>query len=227
MGNQEIDKVYHQVLEYLIEQIKNGNIKPGGKIPTERELSEFLSVSRAAIREAIKILDIIGLVEKVPSNGTYVKKEFDDWLIEPMSIIFKLSGTGQKEVYEFRKMIEVQIATLAAERITEDEMKELTNCYNNMIEAEDEIQKAIYDKKFHNTIAKATKNHIILNAYNAMSPMLDMFTVDSRSLVIQNESEGIMGEMHKNIYTAILNRDVESAREAMNVHMQMISKYFR
>lgn len=224
---QNLDKVYQQVLEYLIEQIKNGTIIKGAKIPTERELSELLGVSRAAIREALKILDIIGLVEKVPSQGTYLKEELDNWLIEPMAIIFKLSGTSQKEVYEFRKMIEVEIATLAADRITDEEIEELTQCYNNMIVAEDEIFKAKYDKKFHYIIAKATKNYIIFNAYNAMSPMLDLFTVDSRSLVIKSEGEDIMEEMHKNIYISILNRDKKAARDAMNIHMNMISKYFK
>lgn len=221
------NKTYYQVMEYLTEQIRVKKLKKGDRMPTERELAEYLGVSRAAIRESYKILTIVGLLRSAPSQGTFIKDEFDDWYMEPMSIIFKLSNTTMNDVLEFRKMIEVEVASLAAEKITDEEIKVLTDCYDKMISDEEEIVRAEYDKKFHGTIVKAAKNQIILNAYNAMSPMLQIFTQDIRSVVADNEYEGILEELHRKIYEAIVSRDVEAARKSMQVHMETIIKYYR
>lgn len=220
------NKVYRQVLDYLIQSIKNGEIKKGTKIKTERELSKFLGVSRESIREAIRMLDIVGLVEKKPGYGTRIKEEFNEWIIEPMAIIFKLTNVGPKEVYEFRKMIETETAALAAKRITDEEIKELSLVYNEMISTDDEIEGALYDKKFHHLIAMASKNKIIINAYNAMSPMLNLFTIDIRSVVVQNEKDTILKDMHTPVLESICRRDEDGARQSMANHMNIINRNF-
>ncbi|MBN2287259.1 MAG: FadR family transcriptional regulator [Tissierellales bacterium] len=217
---------YRHVLDYIIDHIKSGEIKKEIKLPTERELAELLGYSRATIREAYMALDMIGIVEQTPGLGTIIKKDFDNWTVDAVNIIFKLSGTGAKEVYEFRKMIEIETATLAAEKITDEEIAQLTEYYEKMVGSSDEKTASFYDKKFHNVIARATKNSIIMNAYNAMSPMLDLFTVDIRKVVLEREPEGILESMHENIFEAIIARDKERARRAMKVHMNMISKHF-
>ncbi len=227
MFNNNSSKAYHQVLEYLIEQIRAGKTKRGDKLPTERELSEFLNVSRASIREAYKVFNVLGLTVNIPGSGTYVKDEVDEWLSEPMAILLKLSDIRMQDVFEFRKMIEVETATLAAESITEKEIAQLTDCYEKMMQAQTEIEKAKYDKRFHYIIAKASKNHIIFNSYNAMSSMLDVFTYDIRATVLQIEGEGVLEKLHADIYQALIHRDKEKARRSMKAHMNKISKYFQ
>jgi GntR family transcriptional repressor for pyruvate dehydrogenase complex len=220
------NKTYYQVMEYLTDEIRKKNLKKGDNMPTERELAEYLGVSRAAIRESYKILNIVGLLRSVPSQGTFIKDEFDEWLVEPMSIIFKLSDTTMNDVLEFRRMIEVEVATLAAQKITDREIEILTECYEKMFSDISEVEKAKYDKMFHGTIVKAAKNQIILNAYNAMSPMLQIFTLDIRSQVVNNEHEGILEEIHRDIYEAIAERNVEKARISMQIHMETIIKNY-
>ena len=227
MFSEKSEKAYYRVLAYLIDQIREKTIKKGDKLPTERELSVFLNVSRASVREAYKIFGVFGLVENLQGSGTYVREEVDEWLSEPMGIIFKLSGIKMEEVLEFRKMIEVETATLAAKSITESELAELTECYKNLLESESEIEKSKQDKRFHYIIAKASKNHIIFNSYNAMSSMLEVFTYDIRATVLKREGEAVLQNMHDDIYQAILNRDQEKARKSMKAHMNMISKYFQ
>ncbi len=227
MFSENSNKAYHQVIAYLINQIREQRIKKGDKLPTERELSVSLNVSRASVREAYKVFHALGLVVNIPGSGTYVREEVDEWLSEPMEIIFKLSGIKMEEVFEFRKMIEVETATLAAESITELELTQLTECYENLLNAESEIEKSKYDKRFHYIIAKASKNHIIFNSYNAMSSMLEVFTYDIRATVLETEGEEILQKIHDEIYRAIMNRDQENARKSMKAHMNMISKYFQ
>ena len=227
MFSEDSNKAYYQVIAYLIDEIREKRIKKGDKLPTERELSVFLNVSRASVREAYKVFHALGLVVNLPGSGTYVKDEIDEWLSEPMEIIFKLSGIKLEEVFEFRKMIEVETATLAAKSITESELTQLTECYENLLNAENEIEKSKYDKRFHYIIAKASKNHIIFNSYNAMSTMLEVFTYDIRATTLKMEGEGVLEKLHKDIYLSILNRDQEKARKSMKAHMNMISKYFQ
>jgi GntR family transcriptional repressor for pyruvate dehydrogenase complex len=130
------------------------------------------------------------------------------------------------DVLEFRRMIEVEVATLAAQKITDREIEILTECYEKMFSDISEVEKAKYDKMFHGTIVKAAKNQIILNAYNAMSPMLQIFTLDIRSQVVNNEHEGILEEIHRDIYEAIAERNVEKARISMQIHMETIIKNY-
>lgn len=226
MFNDHIYSGCHHVMEYLSNQIIAKQIQKGDRMPTERELSGILSVSRASVREAYKILFVAGVLENSPGRGTFIKEEFDEWMSEPMSIVFKLSNVKIQDVFEFRKMIEVETATLAVDRITESEKEELTEIYNIMIHAEEEVEKSSYDKKFHYLIAKASRNHMILNAYNAMSPMIDLFTLNIRSTVIEKESEELLERLHVDIYTAIMNNDRDGARSSMKRHMDMISKHF-
>jgi len=220
------NKTYYQVMEYLTNEIRMKHLKKGDKMPTERELAEYLGVSRAAIRESYKILSIVGLLRNAPSQGTFIKDEFDEWLGEPMSIVLKLSDTSMRDVLEFRRMIEVEVATLAAEKITDQEIELLTDAYNKMFSDISEIEKAEYDKKFHGIIVKAARNQIILNAYNAMSPMLRIFTMDIRTVVVENEYEGILEKLHRDIYEAIASKNVVKARTSMQKHMDTILKNY-
>ena len=220
-------KVYHQVIDYISKEIDEGKLGKGDKIPTERKLVEVLGIGRNSIREALKILDIIGLVERRQGDGTYIKEEFDNWFSEPMSIAFMLSDSSKNEIFEFRNMIEVEIATLAAKRITDDEIYELKNCLLKLIDINNETEKVKYDKKFHSLIAKASKNLIIINSYNAMSYMLDLFIYDIRTIIFDTEGDAVSKKLHKDIFDAIASRNSKDAREAMKRHMDIIKRYFK
>lgn len=221
------NKAYYKVMEYLGKRIRLKEIKKGDQLPTERDLSELLEVSRASIRESYKILSIIGLLENKPGSGTYIKDEIEEWPEGPMSIVLKLTNTTTDDVLEFRKMIEVEIATLAAERITNIEIEKLNECYEKMVQAKGELEKSRLDKRFHYLIAKASKNSIILNSYNAMSPMIQLFTYNIRNAVLENEKDETLENLHRNIYEAIIKKDKDKARESMKIHMDMINRYYQ
>lgn len=220
-------KVYEKVIDYIKNEVDDGKLGKGDKIPTERALVEILGIGRNSIREALKILEIIGLVERRQGDGTYIKNEFNHWFSEPMSIAFMLSDTNQNEIFEFRDMIEVEIATLAAERITDNEIHELTGCFNKLITTEDQVENVKLDKKFHSIIAGASKNLIIINSYNAMSYMLDLFIYTSRSEVFNKEGSELLNQLHSDIYFAIRDRNPIRAGKAMKRHMEVIKKYYK
>ncbi len=217
---------YFQVIEYINQQVEYGQLQKGDKIPTERQLVEILGIGRNSIREALKILEIIGIVDRKQGDGSYIRKDFHNWVSEPMSIAFMLSETNKKEIFEFRNMIEVEIATLAAQRITDEEIEELKACYSKMIEENEEEISAKYDKNFHSLLAKISKNMIIINSYNSMDYMLDLFIFDIRTDVVNSEGREVALTIHKGIFEAIINRDPKRAREAMKKHMDLIRRYY-
>ncbi|MBN2287260.1 MAG: FadR family transcriptional regulator [Tissierellales bacterium] len=220
-------KVHEKVIEYIDMQVNLGLLKKGDKIPPERQLVEILGIGRNSIREALKILNIIGLLEKRQGDGTYIRESFDEWFSEPMSIAFLLSENSRNEIFEFRNMVEVEIATLAAERITEAEIQALIACYNNMINVGDEIESARYDKLFHYILAKSSRNLIIISSYNAMSRMMDLFIHDIREEAFQNSGEDLVTIIHQEVFEAIIAKDPVKARQAMKHHMDVIRKFYK
>ena len=81
-------KAYDQVIEVIKDKIKKGKIKKGDKLPSEREMAESLGLSRASVREALRALEVIGLIESIQGAGNYIRTNFDNSLIEPLSLMF-------------------------------------------------------------------------------------------------------------------------------------------
>ncbi len=219
-------QAYYKVIEYISEEVEKGAISKGDRVPSERDMIEILGIGRNSIREALKILDILGVVERRQGDGTYIKESFDKWFSKPMSVAIMLSETNKKEIFEFRNMIEVEIASLAAERITDEEINELTECYDEMIKIEDQEVITEYDLKFHSILAKASKNIIIINSYNAMDYMLDLFIYDVRVEAFNNEGLELAARVHDDLYKAVVRRDTVAAAEAMKEHMKVVRKYY-
>lgn len=219
-------QAYYKVIEYINDQVGEGKLSKGDRVPSERELVELLGIGRNSIREALKILDILGVVDRRQGDGTYINDRFDKWFSRPMSVAIMLSETSKKEVFEFRNMIEVEIAALAAERITDEEIEELTECYDQMTRTEDQEISTEYDLKFHSILAKASKNNIIINSYNAMDYMLDLFIYDIRVAAYNNEGSEIAARIHDELYRAVIARNPVLAAEAMKAHMEVIRRYY-
>lgn len=227
MNNSKGKQAYEHVIEYIGQQVEEGKLKKGDKIPAERNMVELLGIGRNSIREALEILDILGIVERRQGSGTYIRKNFDSWFSGPMSIAFMLSDTGKREIFEFRNMIEVEMATIAAERITDDEIEELKDCYEKLISIDDDFINAKYDNKFHSLLARATKNIILINSYNAMEDMMNMLIYDVRTRGVQLEGKDLLVRIHRDVYEAVADRNPAEAREAMKRHMAAVRKYHK
>ena len=120
-------KVYEQVIEQIQESIFNGELKKGDKLPSERELSEQMRVSRTSIREALRVLETLGVVESKQGEGNFVCSNINKSLIEPLSLIFKLNNGTWMDVIELRQALELEAVRFASERITKKEEIELEN----------------------------------------------------------------------------------------------------
>ncbi|MCY6370900.1 FadR/GntR family transcriptional regulator [Clostridium ganghwense] len=218
-------KVYEQVIKQIKGMIWDGTLKTGDKLPSERDLSSQLGVSRASIREALRALEVVGLLDCRQGEGNFIRKNFENSLFEPLSIMFILNKSKPQEIFELRRVIEVETAALAAKMITEEELKELRELIEKIREYGDEDIKARLDKEFHFKIAKASRNSLIVTILNTISTLIDSLIKDARFQILKNESNKDIIDYHHNcIYNALERHDSQEAATVMRMHMELINE---
>src|SRR5437667_9243664 len=147
-------------------QIVSGGLMPGEPVPTEEELTGELAVSRTVLREVVKVLAAKGLVEARPKTGTRVR-ERNDWnLLDPDVLAWRLETAPDplffRDVIEVRRIIEPEAARLAAERATEEQIRELEETFREMEAASDDPDAYLApDLRFHALILAACRNELL------------------------------------------------------------------
>ncbi|WFR59280.1 GntR family transcriptional regulator [Anaerocolumna sp. AGMB13025] len=217
-------KSYIKVIDYIKGQIREGNLITGGKLPAERELSTILGVSRNSVREAIRTLDIIGVISSQQGAGNYLTGNFENNLVESMSIMFLLNQIDYHQISQLRRGLEMQALLLAIDNITEHEVERLVEI-NNILESETEENNVILDKKLHYNIAKASKNTLIIDILQALSELIDQFIVDlRREILSEDKSKSRLKEAHTEMVKSLIMRDKNMAYEAINKHFGIIDE---
>ena len=220
-------KVYEQVVEQIKTMIIDGTLKKGDKLPSERDLAEQLMVSRTSVREAIRALQVIGLVDSRQGGGNFIRESFENSLFEPLSMMFMLEQSKPEDILQLRRIIEVETASLTAKKINEDQIRELGQLIERLKENNEEDINVILDKEFHYKIARASGNFIVINILNVISTLMDEFIKGARGMILSDESnKGKLTEQHENIYEALKRHDPEGASQAMRRHFELIEEYY-
>ena len=156
------ESVVQSVINQLTEAMRNGDLKPGDKIPPEPELADSLGVARSSVREAIKILAYLGVLESKRSEGTFVCSGYKESMIDPMIYGIILNQDSFDNLMELREMTEAGMMRLAIEHHDEEELSELEDLLGKMREAivsEDPVNRFFdVDDRFHDKIAEMGKN---------------------------------------------------------------------
>lgn len=219
-------KVYEQVIEQIKGMITSGQLKKGDKLPPERELVERLQVSRTSVREALRALQIIGLIDCRQGGGNYIKEDFEDNLIEPLSLMFVLQNSRNTEILELRKILEVETATQAALRITPEQAATLQEIVEKMRQDPSEAENVALDKAFHYIIAQASGNNLVMSILLAVSSLMDSFIKEAReAIILKDENKKVLLEHHEKICAAITARDPKRAAQVMTDHMTLIIRH--
>ncbi|MFQ5962146.1 MAG: FadR/GntR family transcriptional regulator [Candidatus Methylomirabilales bacterium] len=212
-------KVYEDIVAQLKDLIAEGKLKPGDQLPSERELSETFQVSRASVREAIRSLESMGLIEIRQGEGTYVASSVETLLA---SIAFAIQHQRDPliQVFEARKILEPAIAALAAERATAEEMGQLETILDEQARQIAEGETGVEaDTRFHSALADAAKNDVLLRLNEAIVDRLR----ETRERSLQTEGRpprSLAG--HREILHAIHSKDPAQARQAMLNHLETI-----
>ncbi|MFQ5803720.1 MAG: FadR/GntR family transcriptional regulator [Candidatus Methylomirabilales bacterium] len=210
-------RVYEDIVAQLKDLIAGGKVKPGDQLPSERELSEMFQVSRASVREAIRSLESMGLIQIRQGEGTYIASSVETLLA---SVAFTIQRDPLLQVFEARKILEPAIAALAAERATAEEVGSLEAILNEQAQQVAAGETGVEaDTRFHSTLADAAKNEVLLRLNDAIVDRLH--ETRERSLQTQGRPDRSLAG-HQEILRAIQSKDPANARDAMLNHLETI-----
>jgi GntR family transcriptional regulator, transcriptional repressor for pyruvate dehydrogenase complex len=197
--------------------ISTGVLTPGCKLPAERELASHFGVSRPSLRQALKVLEIIGVISQRVGDGTYLNENVSEILNEPMEFLILLDGISIHELLELRSIMEPELAALAAERATTDDLRELNRAIKIHENNPHDLKTSIAaDLSFHRAIFRAAGNRVCSRILALIhSSMWKSLTITSQLVEAQRPLAG-----HNAIYSAIYKRDAEEARRQMQDHMR-------
>ena len=215
------DKVYEGVAKQ-IERLILKKLQPGDKLPSERELAEMLHVSRSSIRDAIRSLELMGMVEPRQGAGTIVREISSESAVNPLANALKRKEELIGELLDFRMMLEPQLAARAATRVSPDEISEMEEILDRQERKLRHGESAIgEDSEFHYAIALASGNSVVLKVLDTLMDLLR----DSRQRSLQVEGrpqKSLAG--HRRILGAIKRRDSEAAKVAMRRHIEDVEE---
>ena len=215
-------KIYEQVADLLLEQIKSDEFKIGDKLPSIQKLATTYGVSVASIREALNALRTIGVIEIKQGYGTIVKQK------EPtfFEIGEKFNSLDQiKELLELRQIIESAIVAKAAKMRTKEDLETMRHYLNKMEKAvSDGTSGEEADLDFHLTIAKATNNSLLVDLMNNISELMKDSMKETRKIFIYSRQKTmeILQDEHEKIFNAIEQQDDELATQCMNRHLTTV-----
>lgn len=216
----KIDQLLYRLTMYFAEKLMDKELKKGDKIESERELAKRMDVGRSAIREALKVLDVLGMLDIRPGQGTYISSEETNFFIIPLSWSLFLNGSQLKDILEVRNLLEVKAAQLAAEHADEAGRKRLSLLEGKIGRAyEEQKEKEFldYEMEFHRCIAQCSGNQIIYSMLETISNL--MRRLSATGMEGAHQQEEIYRE-NQRIYSRILARDEEGSAEAMREHMK-------
>jgi len=215
-----------QVASQIADQITQGRWQPGEKLPSEAELCSTLHIGRSSLREALKSLAFVGLVQMRPGEGTYVVDGTEGLVDRIRARGVLKTEKDLEEVGEARLILETEIAALAAERAEAADLERLETLLKEMarsLETGDSKAYASLDVDFHLGIAMCSKNHVLQEFLAPIRGLLQEWIAKSQELPGIRQSAHAQ---HSKILEAVRQRNPEKARRSMRAHLQTCEKAF-
>jgi GntR family transcriptional repressor for pyruvate dehydrogenase complex len=204
--------------------IHQGELRPGDRLPPERDLAKQLGISRPTLRAGIRTLSAVGVLKSKQGAGTFVVEAAASPALDsnPLRLLASLHGFSSAEMFEARLLLEMAIAGLAAERATSEDLATLAEELAEMFATLDEPEEyLVHDMRFHQTIAAASGNRIITALMNMVVSIL--FDVRSKTVHRAHDLKE-SAEMHRQIFRSIREGNIEAARLAMRDHLLLAQK---
>ena len=224
----EAEKLSQSVVRQIEQLILRGILRPGERLPSERELSERLGVSRPSLREAISELQERGLLTTRAGAGIYVADVLGSAFSPALIRLFAAHDQAVMDYISFRRDLEGVAAARAAEAGTETDLKVIDTLFRKMEVAHNKrnpADEAELDAQFHLAIIEASHNVIMLHMMRSMFDLLKEGVFYNRQIMFkQRNTRDILLEHHRAMNEAIQARDPEAAREAVNVHLTFVEE---
>lgn len=210
------EDVTHLLILRFQQMMSTGVLRPGTKLPPERELAAHFKVARSSLRPALKVLEIMGVIQQRVGDGSYLNRDASSVLTVPMEFLFLLDGTSVQELTELRFLMEPSLAAKAAERANSDDIAVLRQSIEDLEASEgDRVKLVASDLLFHRAIFEASGNSLTSRLFHTIHrAMLNMIMVTSQLVDLEHTVA-----FHKPILAAIEQRNAELASKLMTAHL--------
>jgi GntR family transcriptional repressor for pyruvate dehydrogenase complex len=201
-----------------------GFFRAGSKILPEREFAKILGISRPSLRQGLKALVTMGVISTRSGDGSYVSNSASEILEQSMHFLLLTGAVPMAELFEVRKVVEVELAGLAAERVSPQDLAQMEKFLADMEATVDSVdQYVLHDLNFHNAIARAARNSL----FQAIVENLGRLLLESRKQTVRREPRMDLAHAdHTAIYHQIQAANMAGAREAMYKHLDRIQHYW-
>ncbi len=226
----KVAKISESIVAQLEDLVLQGVLKPGEKLPPERELAEELDVSRPSLREAIVILEARGLIESRRGGGTFVRAIVSPAMVDPLIELMREREGGKFDVLEMRRILEVAATGYAAERRTDADLQLIKRRFDELEDAyataetnpRNEVEA---DVEFHLALADASHNIALTHIMRSMIDLLRAdisFSIDR--LRRKQEDHAPLKNQHWEIFTAVVAGKADAARDAASRHLDFVER---
>ncbi len=213
-------RLYEEIVQQFHLLIRQGALRHGDRLPAERELAEQFQVSRSSVREAIRALELQGLVVSKRGSGTFINTENLDAALDLVAANLNTGAAALQDVFEMRHLMEPHIAALAAQRATPDEVRQLRQILKEQQRQIDSGETGVEsDTAFHFTLASATHNATLVKVVSAVEDILQLSR--DRSLQEPGRPQRSLAS-HCQILQMVEQGDAGGARQAMNHHLTTV-----
>ena len=214
-----------QVVRQVRELIRRGDLRPGDRLPSERELAKRLGISRPSLRTGLRFLAALGVLRSRHGAGTFIADGPPALDSEPLNLMAALHGFTPDEMFEARRVLDVGLAGLAAERATEEQLATLAEEVAEMYASIDDPREyLIHDLQFHRAVAAASCNPIL----TALMEMVTAGIYEGRRERANGAADvKASAGLHRKVYKAIRARNAAEARAAMGEHLDSTQRVLR
>ncbi len=219
-GDKVENREYKKVIEYVKSEIAKGTLQLKNKLPTERVLAEELSMSRSSIREALRTMENMGMLESTQGSGNYLTGNLNKMFAESIGTMLLLKQVSYSEVNAVRRALETDAYVLAMGNITEEMEEKLKELYQGMENSEGD-QKILKDKEFHYLIIRASGNKLIISIMEALEEIYE----ESVGHILKTSSKETKDQLmrcHKKMLECIIGKDEINGRRALDEHYGII-----
>jgi len=214
-------RVAEEVADRIRVLMLDGTFPPGQPIPSERHLAERFGVSRGSIRDALRTLETIGLIETRHGQGTFARELSVDRLVAPLASVMAYRSDLQDELMDVRRMFEPAVARVAAPRATKEDLDDLQRILDTQRQKLKTSQSAIVeDTAFHAILARSTRNRVVMSIMATLNDLL----VESRTHSLEQKGRPARSmDGHEAVVAALRRQDAEGAYQAMYNHIDQIA----
>lgn len=219
------EKASNLVENYIKNEIKENRLKPGSKLPSERELSKMLNVSRTSVREAIKALITMGYLETYERKGTFLSESYKNDKSENLELKNFFNKAPIFDLMEVRIILENNFIPLAVERAEPEDIKKLENALKKMKTSENNIGEFFYgDLEFHYTLGETTHNTVIIELMKIIRDRIIREKAHFMAAGVETREKTI--QVFEEIIKSIKMKDVEKAQKLYISHLNHVEMFF-